>query len=1080
MTVSSTTVKNSYSGNGSTTQFAYGYKIFADSDLIVIIRTDSTGAETVKTLTTHYTVAGAGDASGGSITFTSGNTPASGETVVIIREVPQTQAIDYIANDPFPAESHEEGLDRATMTTQQVQEELNRSLKISRTNTMTSTEFTVGATDRANKVLSFDSSGELAVTQELGTFRGNWSASTAYQVRDLVKDTSTNNIFMANTAHTSSGSQPLTSNTDSAKWDLIVDAATATTSSTSAANSATAAANSATASANSATASANSASAASTSETNAASSASTSSTQATNSANSATASANSASAAAATFDLFDDSYLGAKSSNPTVDNDGNALQDGALYFDTTNDVMKVYNLSTTTWLQLTPTVTNQNNINSAVANASNINAAVANASNINAAVSNASNINSAVSNASNINAVAGISTAITNVNNNSSNINSVNSNSTNINLTAGSITNVNNVGGSIASVNTAASNLTSINSFANTYLGASSSAPTQDPDGSSLDLGDLYFSTSDNQLKVYGSGGWINAGSSVSGLLDLFKFTVSGTPTTLSGNDDNGNNLSFDASKISVFLNGVKLVNGTDVTVTSGNSLVFASALSNGDIVEAEAFGSFSVASLNASNLSSGTVPDARITGDYTGLTSLTITRADNSNALSLVSTDADANSAPILSMRRESGSPADNDLIGQLDFIGKDSGGVNTQYASIKGIIKDVTHNTEDGALEFVTFKSGFLNNALTLGNTETVFNDASVDVDFRVESNGNANMLFVDGGNDRVGIGTTSPSRALTVSGSTAPVIAIVDTGTSGTPSLFFGDSSADNVGKIQYSNSDNSLATVVNGSERMRIDSSGNFLVGTTSNNKNITGASLRQAGDGYFTRNDTPLYLNRLSSDGEILRFSKDGTVVGTIGSKSSNVFMSSISSNNTGFKINPDAITPSTSTGTDRDNAIDLGASSSRYKDIYLSGGAFIGGTGSANKLDDYEEGTWSPKLGNETTAVYNNQTGWYRKIGNTVFIYFSLYLSSKGDISGSYTKIANLPFNGSPSTQFGSGQIHAYRLGSSAHIQGIEFGGSVGNVGWIMTGGGSTTGYLNTSFVADNTYFEGFAMYRTA
>ena len=158
----------------------------------------------------------------------------------------------------------------------------------------------------------------------------------------------------------------------------------------------------------------------------------------------------------------------------------------------------------------------------------------------------------------------------------------------------------------------------------------------------------------------------------------------------------------------------------------------------------------------------------------------------------------------------------------------------------------------------------------------------------------------------------------------------------------------------------------------------------------------------------------------------------------------------------------------------------MGKSSNRFKDLYLSGGAFIGGTGTANKLDDYEEGTWSPKLGNETTAVYSNQTGWYRKIGNTVYIYFSLSLSSKGDISGSYTKIANLPFNGSPTTRFGSGQMHSYRLGSSAHIQGIEFGGSVPSVGWIMTGGGGTTGYLNTSFVADNTYFEGFAMYRTA
>jgi hypothetical protein len=327
MTVSSTTVKNSYSGNGSTTQFAYGFKIFADSDLIVIIRS-STGTETVKTLTTHYTVAGAGDASGGSITFTSGNTPASGETVVIIREVPQTQAIDYIANDPFPAESHEEGLDRATMTTQQVQEELDRSIKLSRTNTMTSTEFTVGATDRASKVLGFDANGELTVTQELGTFRGNWSASTSYAARDLVKDTSTNNIFLANTAHTSSGSQPLTTNTDSAKWDLIVDAASATSSASAAASSATAAASSETAAATSATASANSAT--------------TSGNSATAAASSATAAATSATEAAASADAFDDIYLGSKSSDPSTDNDGDALAAGMLYFNTTNDVLRVY------------------------------------------------------------------------------------------------------------------------------------------------------------------------------------------------------------------------------------------------------------------------------------------------------------------------------------------------------------------------------------------------------------------------------------------------------------------------------------------------------------------------------------------------------------------------------------------------------------------------------------------------------------------------------------------------------------------------------------------------------------------
>ena len=185
MTVSSTTVKNSYSGNGSNDTFVYGFKIFADTDLEVIIRS-ATGTETIKTLTTHYTVTNAGSASGGNVVFTSGNIPTATETVVVRREVPQTQAIDYIANDPFPAESHEEGLDRATMTIQQLQEEVNRSIKLSATNTMTSTEFTVGATDRANKVLAFDASGEIAVTQELGTFRSEISGQKP-DINELVE-----------------------------------------------------------------------------------------------------------------------------------------------------------------------------------------------------------------------------------------------------------------------------------------------------------------------------------------------------------------------------------------------------------------------------------------------------------------------------------------------------------------------------------------------------------------------------------------------------------------------------------------------------------------------------------------------------------------------------------------------------------------------------------------------------------------------------------------------------------------------------------------------------------------------------
>ena len=165
MTVSSTTTKNSYSGNASTTVFAYGFKIFSDDYITVIIRTDSTGAEDTKTKTTHYTVSGVGSSSGGNVTFTSGNTPASGETVVLLRSTARTQLTDYTPNDPFPAASHEDALDKLTFIAQEIEEELARSIKVSKTNTISSSEFTTSASARANKLLSFDGSGDLTVTE---------------------------------------------------------------------------------------------------------------------------------------------------------------------------------------------------------------------------------------------------------------------------------------------------------------------------------------------------------------------------------------------------------------------------------------------------------------------------------------------------------------------------------------------------------------------------------------------------------------------------------------------------------------------------------------------------------------------------------------------------------------------------------------------------------------------------------------------------------------------------------------------------------------------------------------------------
>jgi len=536
MTISSTTVKNSYSGNGSNDTFVYGFKIFANTDLQVIIRS-AAGTETTKTLTTHYTVTGVGSASGGNVVFTSGNIPTSTETVVLIRNVPQTQAIDYIANDPFPAETHEEGLDRATMTTQQVQEELNRSIKLSRTNTMTSTEFTVGATERANKILAFDSAGEISVTQELGTYQGTDATVTteAYVVRDIVKSTTTaqlNNVYIC-IANSVVGD----SLTDTDHFELLVDAVSAATSATAAATSATASATSATASATSATASANSATAAATSATNAA-------TSETN--------------AAASFDSFDDRYLGAKSSDPSVDNDGNALLTGALYFNSSDNVMKNYTGSA--WETLKPSSSEQTNINTLAAADVVADMAILATADIVADMNTlgTADVVSDMNTLATADVVSDMNTLAT-----ADVVADMNTLGTadvvadmNTLGTADVVSDMNTLGTAtnVTNMATVAANITGVNSFAERYR-VDSSDPT-----TSLDEGDLAFNTTDNNLKFYNGTSWTAISPGIANVVD------DSTPQ-LGGNLDVQTNSIVTTSNRNVLL----APNGTGLVEIKGN-----------------------------------------------------------------------------------------------------------------------------------------------------------------------------------------------------------------------------------------------------------------------------------------------------------------------------------------------------------------------------------------------------------------------------------------------------------------------------------------------------------------------------
>jgi len=270
---------------------------------------------------------------------------------------------------------------------------------------------------------------------------------------------------------------------------------------------------------------------------------------------------------------------------------------------------------------------------------------------------------------------------------------------------------------------------------------------------------------------------------------------------------------------------------------------------------------------------------------------------------------------------------------------------------------------------------------------------------------------------------------------------------------------------------------LAFSTNSAERMRIDSSGNLLVGKTTATATDVGAQIESDGQIKTTSNgQSALTLNRKTSDGSIAIFQKDGTTVGSIGSHVNGLLIGTTEGSDAFLKFESNAIRPATSTGgyrdaaidlghassrfknlylsggvknsssiymgrTDlntsvwvgnstinagdssgavRDAAVDLGYSSGRWKDAYLSGGVYLGGTGAANKLDDYEEGTWTPANGG-SLVINSIVNARYTKVGDVVtatawlktnpastsFIINGLPFSSAGRGAASLSDVSN-------------------------------------------------------------------------
>ena len=231
------------------------------------------------------------------------------------------------------------------------------------------------------------------------------------------------------------------------------------------------------------------------------------------------------------------------------------------------------------------------------------------------------------------------------------------------------------------------------------------------------------------------------------GVRNRFVYLASSGDTSVSGADANGATLTFtDGAYVDVYLNGVLLKPTTDYNTSTANTIAGLSALNTNDEVTVVVYDIFTVADM-VSATSGGT---------FSG--KVTMQSDGNTEQLKLVSTDADASEGPLAIFHRNSSSPADGDSLGRIYFSGENDAGEEIQYVRFQSILSDASDGTEDSAFRIQSYVGGNLRSKLLTDPTETVFNDDSVDLDFRVESNGNTHRLFLDGGNDRILLGTTA----------------------------------------------------------------------------------------------------------------------------------------------------------------------------------------------------------------------------------------------------------------------------------------------------------------------------------
>jgi len=242
------------------------------------------------------------------------------------------------------------------------------------------------------------------------------------------------------------------------------------------------------------------------------------------------------------------------------------------------------------------------------------------------------------------------------------------------------------------------------------------------------------------------------------------------------------------------------------------------------------------------------------------------------------------------------------------------------------------------------------------------------------------------------------------------------------------------------------DNGNATAIT------IDASENVLVNAADTDPQNLSAS---SNSGVAIRSDGRLHagawqeraaaFGRGGTDGEIVAFRKDGATVGNIGTSGGRLHIGSTEGDDCFIGFGNSIIRPTNSAGSSRDANTDLGYAGMRFKDLYLSGGAYIGGTGNANKLDDYEEGSFTPVLSWATpsngSVSYIARTGTYIRVGRAVTIHLEMRLNVVSQNSASLPLlVSGFPFNFHNTGGYGGSLMQVSLQGFSFTASHIPFG----------------------------------------